>query len=79
MRKGHLEVVELLLEHGIDWRIHGNRFETPLNVASSFGHLEVFNKLLEVSTDRELALALHSAVENNQNEVRKYKYSIHTS
>jgi len=51
--------------------------QTPLHLASSFGHLSVVKLLLEVGSnleteDNQKETALHSAAKNGQAEIVKY-------
>jgi hypothetical protein len=50
-RKGHLEVVELLLERGASHQITDSSSGTPLHIACASGHSSVARRLLQVDTD----------------------------
>lgn len=46
-KKGHLEVVKVLLERGANKEAANKYGERPLNSAIQYGHLEVVNLLIE--------------------------------
>ena len=50
-RKGHLEVVRLLVEAGADKDKAGNHGSTPLSIARSGGHYEIAKLLVEAGAD----------------------------
>lgn len=50
-RKGHLEVVELLLERGASHQITDSSSGTPLHIACASGHNHIARRLLQVDTD----------------------------
>jgi len=50
-RKGHLEVVELLLERGASHQITDSSSGTPLHIACASGHSHIARRLLQVDTD----------------------------
>ncbi|KAJ7048703.1 hypothetical protein C8F01DRAFT_1070277, partial [Mycena amicta] len=49
--KGHLDIAQLLLEHGADINAQGGKFGTALQVASLGGHLDLARLLLEHGAD----------------------------
>ena len=53
--KGHLPVVQFLVEQGADMESACDDGATPLMVASEWGHLEVVRYLLEQAADRDKA------------------------
>jgi ankyrin repeat protein len=68
-RRGHVEIVKLLLEHGADPNIRDMYGETPLHDAAYWGHADVVKLLLEHGADLSaknkygetpLFLAIHS-------------------
>jgi ankyrin repeat protein len=52
-RKGHLDVAQLLLEHGADPEAQDDEEHSPLLLASQGGHVEVVRVLLEHGADTE--------------------------
>ena len=72
--RGDVEIVELLLETGIDVNAK-NRFGwTPLHLASSKGHIEIVEMLLQDGADRGIKnkfgrTSLDYAVRNNHTEI----------
>ncbi len=41
--KGHIDIVKLLLEKGVDVNLKDKYDNTPLNSAAFNGHIEIFN------------------------------------
>ena len=54
-REGHLEVVRLLLEAGVDKDAPNTDDRTALHIAAQEGHLEVVRLLLEAGADKDAA------------------------
>ena len=46
-KKGHVEIVEMLLNNGVDVNAKGNGNDTALYLASKYGHVEIVEMLLE--------------------------------
>ncbi|KAK4176186.1 ankyrin repeat-containing domain protein [Triangularia setosa] len=60
-KEDHLDVVTVLLEHGVNvWVKHESDWATPLHCASFRAHLEVVQLLLQ---SRDQALAGHSVAD----------------
>ena len=53
-RRGHMDVVQLLLDHGADASTKDDDKRTPLHLALQGGHLEIAWVLLEHCTDTEV-------------------------
>jgi hypothetical protein len=51
-REGHVDIVELLIQHGADVNKQTNNQETPLHLASASGKLEILQLLVERGADR---------------------------
>ena len=67
-RKGHIEVLKLLLDKGADISVANADGWTPLNAAASSGHLEVVKLLLDQGADISVAkarLSLHRSSANS--------------
>ena len=69
-QNGHIEIVELLIEHGADVNIVGQRSHTPLWIASVRGRNDVVEYLLEsnkVTNYNQCGLytILYAASQNN--------------
>ena len=60
-KRGHLEVVRLLLGHGADVHIRGSESRTPFQQATEEGHHEIAQLLLEHGAQREYVHGLLEA------------------
>ncbi|KIJ05104.1 hypothetical protein PAXINDRAFT_33147, partial [Paxillus involutus ATCC 200175] len=45
--KGHLNIVELLVQNGANLNVQDNYFSTPLHLACSKGHLNIVELLVQ--------------------------------
>ena len=74
---GHLEIAELLLDHGANIEVRGiDRHDTPLSVASYQGHLSITNFLLDRGANINVCNKygcnpLHGACESGQESTAK--------
>ena len=76
LRNGHPEVVEFLLEHGIDPNIQNNNGDTLLQLAAANNYLRLVKLLLEHGADPNIQnnygrTPLHVAAFNGRREVVK--------
>lgn len=76
-KKGHLEIVEYLINKGIDIDARGGTFDaSALNLASGAGHLEIVKYLIEVGAELDVSLAkrnpLFGAIYGGHKEVVEY-------
>ena len=53
LRRGHIDVAQLLLEHGADGKAQNDNGRTPLLLSSGYGHAEVSRILLAQGADTE--------------------------
>jgi len=57
-KKGHLEMVEYLINKGIDIDAKGGTFDaSALNLAAGAGHLEIVKYLIEAGAELDVSLA----------------------
>ena len=71
-RKGHDEIVRLLLERGWNANRKMRSYYSPLVVAATYGHLEVVKALLKHRTDsKSRELALEGASKNGKADIVK--------
>ncbi|MDR4904410.1 hypothetical protein S3E15_01813 [Bacillus mycoides] len=57
-KKGHLEMVEYLINKGIDIDARGGTFDaSALNLAAGAGHLEIVKYLIEAGAELDVSLA----------------------
>jgi ankyrin repeat protein len=75
-RNGHLEVSQILLEHGADAKARDNKHRGPLHWASKRGHVGVVRLLLEYGADAKAQdnnrrTPLHRASQRGHVEVAK--------
>ena len=74
--KGHLEILQLFIEHGNDMEKSDGYGRTPLFMASIKGHVEIVRHLLEQGANRDTTCnigwtPLHNAAEHNHVETAK--------
>ena len=76
-KKGYLNVVKYMIEHGAD-QDHKSFDGTPLHLASKEGHIDIINYLYDYTSDIDMIerrclsrgmTAIHYAAENGRNEV----------
>lgn len=76
-KKGHLEIVEYLINKGIDIDAKGGTFDaSALNLASGAGHLEIVKYLKEAGAELDVSLAkrnpLFGAIYGGHKEVAEF-------
>ncbi len=76
-KKGHLEIVEYLIDKGIDINARGGTFDaSALNLAAGEGHLEIVKYLIEHSEELDVSLAkrnpLFGAIYGGHKEVVEF-------
>ncbi|MGG0731632.1 ankyrin repeat domain-containing protein [Bacillus paramycoides] len=76
-KKGHLEVVEYLINTGIDIEARGGTFDaSALNLAAGEGHLEIVKYLIEAGAELDMSLAkrnpLFGAIYGGHKEVAEF-------
>ncbi|PFK28309.1 hypothetical protein COI93_24165 [Bacillus cereus] len=76
-KKGHLEVVEYLINKGIDIEARGGTFDaSALNLAAGEGHLEIVKYLIEAGAELDVSLAkrnpLFGAIYGGHKEVAEF-------
>ncbi|PFD27833.1 hypothetical protein CN285_30200 [Bacillus cereus] len=76
-KKGHLEMVEYLINKGIDIDVRGGTFDaSALNLAAGAGHLEIVKYLIEAGTELDVSLAkrnpLFGAIYGGHKEVAEF-------
>ena len=75
-KKGHLEIVNLLLQHGANVNCLNKNNYTPLHFASRQGHTKIVEKLIENGADLNWendrrSTPLHLATKNGKSEIVK--------
>ncbi|PEY32835.1 hypothetical protein CN354_20535 [Bacillus cereus] len=76
-KKGHLEVVEYLINKGIDIEARGGTFDaSALNLAAGEGHWEIVKYLIEAGAELDVSLAkrnpLFGAIYGGYKEVAEF-------
>ncbi|MGX5540981.1 ankyrin repeat domain-containing protein [Bacillus wiedmannii] len=76
-KKGHLEIVEYLINKGIDIDAKGGTFDaSALNLAAGEGHLEIVKYLIETGAELDVSLAkrnpLFGAIYGGHKEVVEF-------
>ncbi|PGV60345.1 hypothetical protein COD94_20120 [Bacillus cereus] len=76
-KKGHLEMVEYLINKGIDIDARGGTFDaSALNLAAGEGHLEIVKYLIEAGAELDVSLAkrnpLFGAIYGGHKEVAEF-------
>ncbi|WP_102028692.1 ankyrin repeat domain-containing protein [Salirhabdus sp. Marseille-P4669] len=76
-KKGHLEIVEYLIDKGIDINARGGTFDaSALNLAAGEGHLEIVKYLIEHGAELDVSLAkrnpLFGAIYGGHKEVVEF-------
>ncbi|MED1093675.1 ankyrin repeat domain-containing protein [Bacillus paramycoides] len=76
-KKGHLEMVEYLINKGIDIDARGGTFDaSALNLAAGAGHLEIVKYLIKTGAELDVSLAkrnpLFGAIYGGHKEVAEY-------
>ncbi|KAF6815907.1 ankyrin repeat domain-containing protein [Colletotrichum musicola] len=69
--KGHMDILDLLLQFGADVELHIDGLGTPLAVAASEGHVEVMQRLFSVGTRASDKKALTGAIGADKTEAVK--------
>ncbi|MED1559348.1 ankyrin repeat domain-containing protein [Bacillus paramycoides] len=76
-KKGHLEMVEYLINKGIDIDARGGTFDaSALNLAAGAGHLEIVKYLIKTGAELDVSLAkrnpLFGAIYGGHKEVAEF-------
>lgn len=76
-KKGHFEIVEYLVQKGIDVNTKGDIFDaSPLRLAAGAGHLEIVKYLIENGAELDVSLAkrnpLFGAIYGGHKEVVEF-------
>ncbi|MED1436644.1 ankyrin repeat domain-containing protein [Bacillus mycoides] len=76
-KKGHLEMIEYLINKGIDIDARGGTFDaSSLNLAAGAGHLEMVKYLIEAGAELDVSLAkrnpLFGAIYGGHKEVAEF-------
>ncbi|MEI2312437.1 ankyrin repeat domain-containing protein [Bacillus nitratireducens] len=77
VKKGHLEMVEYLINKGIDIDARGGTFDaSALSLAAGAGHLEIVKYLIEAGAELDVSLAkrnpLFGAIYGGHKEVAEF-------
>ena len=76
-KNGHLEIVQYLIQRGIDIDVKGGTFDaSALNLAAGSGHFEIVKYLIETGAELDVSLAkrnpLFGAIYGGHKEVVKF-------